>query len=646
MTDSSATLDLVCLGRAGVDFYAEQIGSRLEDVGSFAKYIGGSSTNIACCSARLGLKSGLITRVGDEHMGRFIREQLQREGVDTHGVVTDPERLTALVVLGIEDRDTFPLIFYRENCADMAIEPDDLDADWIGRARALLITGTHFSTDHVHRTSLAAIDIARQRGLRTAIDIDYRPVLWGLTGRGDGETRFVASDRVTEHLQGILGHFDLIIGTEEEIGIAGGSTDTLEALRAVRAVTGGTIVLKRGPFGATVFEGPIPDSLDAGVSVAGVTVDVMNVLGAGDAFAAGFLSGWIHNEPHEVSLTRANACGALVVSRHGCTPAMPTREELDWYLANADQIERPDVHPELQYLHRVTTRVGDWPSLAVLAFDHRVQLEEMAVATGADVARLPALKQLLLQATDQVLSQRGLYGRGGLLCDDVYGQAVLNAATGRAPTETLWMGRPVELPRSRPLMFEHGEDVGTSLRDWPRDHVVKCLVFYSAADDTALRELQEQRLLELWRAVLATGHELLLEVIPPDEALPIGESVVDSIERIYSLGIRPDWWKLPCLDRASAEAVCHLIDTRGPHCRGVVVLGLDAPLDELGEGFKAFAGLDRIKGFAVGRTIFAEPARAWLAGSLDDAGFVAASADTFSRVIDRWNDAMHSEGSK
>ena len=530
-------LDLVCLGRAGVDFYAEQTGSRLEDVASLAKYIGGSSTNIACCASRLGLSTGLVTRVGDEHMGRFIREQLAREGVDATGVVTDPERLTALVVLGIENRDTFPLIFYRENCADMAIAPEDLDADWIGSAKALLITGTHFSTKGVHRASSAALDIAAERGLRTALDIDYRPVLWGLTGRGDGETRFVASGRVTEHLQGILPRFDLVIGTEEEIHIAGGSTDTLDALRAVRAVTGAAIVLKRGPFGATVFEGAIPDALDDGITVEGVTVEVMNVLGAGDAFAAGFLSGWIAGEPHRMSLLRANASGALVVSRHGCTPAMPTREELDHYLAHRDAIPRPDVDPELRYLHRVTTRVGSWPALAALAFDHRSQLEAMARETGASAEHLPYLKSLLLRAADDVLGARGLHGRGGVLCDDVHGADVLDAATGRAEDRRLWIGRPIERPGSRPLSFEHGLDAGTQLRRWPLDHVVKCLALFSTADEGAMREAQETRLLELWGAALDSGHELLLEIIPPaDDPLAVGESVCRSAERLYATG--------------------------------------------------------------------------------------------------------------
>jgi len=634
MTCATPKLDLICLGRAGVDFYAEQIGSRLEDVGSFAKYIGGSSTNIACCSARLGLRTGLITRVGDEHMGRFIREQLRREGVDTRGVITDPDRLTALVVLGIEDRDTFPLIFFREDCADMAISPDDLDADWIGSARALLITGTHLSRPGVHAASLAALGIARERGLKTVIDIDYRPVLWGLTGRGDGETRFIADDGVSAHLQGVLPHFDLVIGTEEEIHIAGGSTDTLRALRSVRAVTAATIVLKRGPLGATVFDGDIPASLDGGTTVPGVTVEVMNVLGAGDAFASGFLSGWLRDAPFETCLTRANASGALVVSRHGCTPAMPTAEELDWYLAHRADIARPDAHPELNHLHRVTTRVGRWPSLAVLAFDHRVQFDEMADACGAPRDRLPALKSLLLDAALEVIERRGLHGGAGILCDGLIGADTLARATGRE--RPLWIGRPVELPRSRPLAFERGQDAGTLIRSWPRDQVVKCLASYSTGDEASLREAQETRLLELWRAVCATGHELLLEIIPPAESLTVGESVLRSVERVYELGIRPDWWKVPCVDRKAAIGLDALVAEKAPHCRGIVVLGLDAPIDELGKGFRAFDKLPGVKGFAVGRSIFGAPARRWLTGEIDDAVLVQDVASNYERVIDAW----------
>ena len=142
-------LDLITIGRSSVDLYGAQIGGRLEDMGSFDKYIGGSPTNIACGTARLGLKSAVITGVGDEHMGRFIREQLEREGVNTEGVKTDPDRLTALVLLGIRNQEQFPLIFYREDCADMGLTVDDIDPDFIRRARAVVATGTHLSHPQV-----------------------------------------------------------------------------------------------------------------------------------------------------------------------------------------------------------------------------------------------------------------------------------------------------------------------------------------------------------------------------------------------------------------------------------------------------------------------------------------------------------------
>ncbi|HBP60926.1 MAG TPA: 5-dehydro-2-deoxygluconokinase, partial [Alphaproteobacteria bacterium] len=178
MTVGDPVLDVICIGRSSVDLYGGQVGGRLEDMSSFSKYIGGSPTNISIGCARLGLKSALITRVGDEHMGRFIRETLADESVDTSHVITDDERLTALVLLGIRDAEQFPLIFYRENCADMAICEADISADFIASARAVLVTGTHFSTDRVAAASFAAMKLARAHGRKVAFDIDYRPNLW------------------------------------------------------------------------------------------------------------------------------------------------------------------------------------------------------------------------------------------------------------------------------------------------------------------------------------------------------------------------------------------------------------------------------------------------------------------------------------
>lgn len=370
-------LDLITIGRSSVDLYGAQIGGRLEDMGSFDKYIGGSPTNIACGTARLGLKSAVITGVGDEHMGRFVREQLEREGVNVEGVKTDPDRLTALVLLGIRDQEQFPLIFYRENCADMGLTVDDIDPDFIKSARAVVATGTHLSHPQVEAATIKALELARENGQQTALDIDYRPNLWGVAGHGDGESRFVESEKVTAKLQSTLHLFDLIVGTEEEFHIAGGSTDTIAALRAVRQVSKATLVCKRGAAGAVAFTGDDPDSLDDGQAGPGFPIEVFNVLGAGDGFMSGLLKGWLDGEDWPTALKYANACGAFAVSRHGCTPAYPSWEELQFFFERG--IKRPDLRndAELEQVHWATNRSGDWSSVKTFAFDHRLQLEEM-----------------------------------------------------------------------------------------------------------------------------------------------------------------------------------------------------------------------------------------------------------------------------
>lgn len=630
---SQQPLDVICLGRAGVDLYGEQIGGRLEDMQSFRKYVGGSSLNIATGCARQGLRPALLSRVGDEHMGRFIRETLAAEGVDVSHLVTDPERLTALVLLGIKDRDTFPLIFFRENCADMAIDPADFDPGFIASARALLITGTHFSTPGVDRASRTAIDYTRRAGGRCILDIDYRPVLWGLTGHGRGEARFVAAERVSEHLQGIVPLFDLIVGTEEEIHIAGGTTDTAAALRRLRELTAAAIVLKRGPTGCSIFPGPIPARLDDSVTVAGVEVAVLNVVGAGDAFMAGFLRGYLNDEPWQQCGRYANACGALVVSRHGCTPAMPTRPELDDYLARATTVPRPDQDARLNYLHRVTARHRPWPEVCALAFDHRRQFEEMAAECGAGAERIPVLKGLIARAVRRVAAEAGIDGRAGVLVDGRFGQDPLAALTGTG----LWIGRPVELPGSRPLAFEAGGNVGLEIASWPAEQVVKCLVFYHPDDEPALREAQEARVKVLFEACARTGHELLLEIIPPTE-MPCDErTVARALARFYALGIQPDWWRLRPPSAEGWHEIAAVIEINDPYCRGVL-LGLETDEAELAAGFRAAAGQRWCRGFAVGRRLFTAPARRWLAGDSDDEATVAAIAERYRRAIRLWRE--------
>ena len=629
------TLDLITIGRSSVDLYGDQIGGRLEDMGSFSKYIGGSPTNIACGTARLGLRSAVITGVGDEHMGRFITEQLAREGVDTRGVKVDPERLTALVILGIRDDERFPLIFYREDCADMGLTEADIDPAFIAEAGAVLATGTHLSHARTAAAVLKALQLARDNGARTALDIDYRPNLWGVAGHGEGESRFVESAEVTKKLQATLHLFDLIVGTEEEFHIAGGTTDTIAALRAVRAVSDATLVCKRGAKGAAAFEGPIPDSLDDGQTGPGFPIEVFNVLGAGDGFFSGLLKGWLTGTDWPTALKYANACGAFAVSRHGCTPAYPSLTELDFFLDRG--VVRPDLRndPDLEQIHwstnRHTRNAGDWSEMRVFAFDHRMQLEQMA---GATPAKIGAFKQLCLQAALQVQDGRPGYG---ILCDNRLGRSALHAASGSG----LWIGRPCEWPGSRPLTLEPelGSDCG-GLNQWAREDVVKVLCFCHPDDTPAMWAEQIATVKRLWEASRRNGLEFLLEVIPSKVAATTDDTTASLIRRFYAEGVFPDWWKLePMTSRAAWTNAIAAIEDNDRHTRGIVVLGLDAPEAELAASFETAAGFDLVRGFAVGRTIFGTVAKAWLAGEITDAEAVAEMARRYTRLCAIWDKA-------
>jgi 5-dehydro-2-deoxygluconokinase len=624
------SIDVITIGRSSVDLYGQQIGGRLEDMASFAKSVGGCPSNIAIGAARLGLKSALITRVGNEHMGRFIVEQLDREGVESGGVVVDPERLTALVILGVRDDTTFPLIFYRENCADMALCEDDIDPDFIGTANAIVVSGTHFSTPKVEAASRKAMRIARDVGRKIAFDIDYRPNLWGLAGHDAGEERFIESAEVSARLQTILPDCDLVVGTEEELHIAAGATDTPTALRRVRALSKAVIVCKRGPMGCLVFPGAIPDSIEDGIRGSSFAIEVYNTLGAGDAFMSGFLRGWLRDEAFETCATWANACGAFAVSRLLCSPEIPTWDELNYFLENGSTHHALRRDEAINHVHRATTRRGRWDQLMALAFDHRVQFEEMTDRLGVSRDKIGPFKRLAVQAAAKVADGRPGFG---ILCDGKYGQEALYDAAG----QNFWIGRPVEDPGSRPLRFEQSHDLGSQLVEWPVTHVVKCLCFYHPDDPEDLRLQQEQTLLALHEASRTVGREYLVEIIAGKHGDVDDDTIARVLARLYSLGLKPDWWKLePQKSSAAWQNIKAAIRDNDPWCRGIVMLGLDAPEAELVAAFGMAAAADLVKGFAVGRTIFAATAERWLAGQIDDAAAVDDMAARFATLVSAW----------
>src|SRR5437660_3851349 len=331
--------DLIAMGRSSIDLYSNDIGAPFEEITSFAAYVGGCPTNISVGTRRLGLRPALLTAVGDDQVGNFILHFLRREGVETQFIPHKPGRRTSAVVLGIEPPDRFPLTYYRDNCADIELTIDDVLATPIADSHTLLISGTGLSKEPSRSATLFAAETARQAGVTVLLDIDFRPDQWH-DQRAFGVT-----------LRSALRVVDIVIGTDDEIN-AVMLTDTGQinlthsqvsdtrvsgdinlAIRTLLDLGPQVLIQKRGAEGATVHL-KSDETLPAQIEVPGFPVEVQNILGAGDAFASGFLYGLVNGWDWYKSARLGNACGAILVTKHGCANFMPTYDEVMTFIQN------------------------------------------------------------------------------------------------------------------------------------------------------------------------------------------------------------------------------------------------------------------------------------------------------------------------
>lgn len=332
MDTTTRRYDVITMGRSSIDLYSNTIGAPFEEITSFAAYVGGCPTNISVGTRRLGLRSALLTAVGNDQVGNFILHFLQQEGVDTHFIPRKSGHRSSAVVLGIEPPDRFPLTYYRDNCADIELSINDVLATPIADSRALLITGTGLSKEPSRSATLFAAETARQAHTPVALDIDFRPDQWH-DPRAFGVT-----------LRSALRLVDIVIGTEDEINAAmltdaaqvslthsqvsdaHVSGDINAAIHALLGLGPRVLAHKRGAFGSTVHLVSDPGHITK-IEVPGFPVEVQNILGAGDAFASGFLYGFVKEWDWYKTARLANACGAILVTRHGCANFMPTYNE-------------------------------------------------------------------------------------------------------------------------------------------------------------------------------------------------------------------------------------------------------------------------------------------------------------------------------
>ena len=629
--DERRPFDLVCMGRVAVDLYAEQIHSPLENAQSFRKYLGGCAGNISVGISRLGLKSAMFSCTGTDAMGEFLRQQLHHEGVDTTLLRDTSEHLTALVLLGVSPPDRFPLIFYRESCADMQIRPEDADPAFLRKAKALLFTGTGLSSPSMKAATQAAVKTAKEQGCAVILDIDYRPVLWGLTAAGDGESRFVASEAVTKELQPLLKDLDLIIGTEEEVMIAGG-TETLEdALQVIRDSSNATVVLKRGEKGCEVFEPGSQQSRTARP----FPIKVLNILGAGDAFAAGFLRGWLHGETLETCALWGNANGALTVTRHGCAPSMASFEELQYLIENFDSDPNILTNSRLLRLHQRTIlgKPRNYP-LQVLAFDHRTQFEDSCKQHNQPTSRITEFKSLVFEGFKKVATERPDLPLA-LLVDPQYGADILQDSAYASYS----VGAPIEQAGSYPVEWLCGEELHEHLLSRPSEWFIKVLWHYHTDLPAAEKERQLIQLKRLEEICQLLDRRLMLELILPAHLSQDGNAMADAIDEVYEAQITPFWWKIMALDtKMEWQHVTAALDRHDSEA-GIIVLGKNAPLETFPAWFKTLRSTPHTCGFAIGRSIFWKPWESFISGSMAPDEIPSIIEKNYVAVLEMWEAA-------
>jgi 5-dehydro-2-deoxygluconokinase len=326
---SKKQYDSLHMGRSSIDLYSNDVGAPFVEIGSFAAYVGGSPTNISVGARRLGLKTALLTAVGRDPVGDFLLHFLNNEGVETRFIPVKPQHRTSAVVLGIEPPDKFPLVYYRDNCADINLTIDDALNAPITDCGVFQFAGTNLSKEPSRSATMFAAEVARQSGAKVILDVDFRPDQWH-------DVRAFGVQ-----IRAVLPLVDVVIGTEDEINaamlddparmslthsqisdtkVAGDSRRNIE--RMLRADLE-AVIEKVGAEGAKIH---LPDG--SMIDAPGFPVEIYNILGAGDAFGAGFIYGYAQGWDWRRAARLGNACGAIVVTKHGCANFMPTLDEV------------------------------------------------------------------------------------------------------------------------------------------------------------------------------------------------------------------------------------------------------------------------------------------------------------------------------
>lgn len=625
--DPERVTDVITMGRAGVNLYAEQIGSSLEDVQSFRKYIGGVASNVAIGSSRLGLKSAIFSSVGTDAMGNFAKKTLVDEGVDTTFLQSTDQHLTAVMLLSITQKKASPLIFYRENCADMQLRPEHIDEKFLKQSKCFLLSGNSLSTPSQRLTAFHAVKLAKKSKTAVVFDLDFRPVLWGLAKQNEGSSRYALSQEATQYYQQMLPKCDLIVGTEDEMCVAGGHDNLEQSLENIRKITDAVIVLKMGERGCQI----IPDEICHPLSFVGYPVKVLNDFGAGDSFLSGFLCAWLRQESWQRCAELANACGAIVVTRHGCAQAMPSLAEVEYFINHYATIQQLAYQDKLTQLHRqrFTRHCG---KTIYLAFDHRWQFEQSCDEVGRERSIISVFKQQVFSGFMQVAAK---YPELNLAIhvDPIYGQDVLQEAT----LSNVNVSVPVEAAESFPVQWMEQKPIYEQILSRPSSWAIKLLWPYHPDLDSAVKLRQISQLNLLYSVCKSLDRNLMLELIIPNEFKNEGKYVAKAMEQVYEHGIFPSCWNLTPLSSYSEwKLIGKVLEKNDPTAQLVLVGGYNRLYQDWTEPFYFFKQSPYASGFAIGRSVFWESWQLMLSGEISLNDVPDRVEANFREFITKW----------
>ncbi len=610
-TPTPPIFDIIVIGQSFVDFYGEQIGASLKDMLSFKKHVGGI-TAYAKGFARLGLNTALISSIAQDDLGQFIIETMQHEKVDISQVQMDSQNQSAIMFRATQNRLSFPLIHYKNQGAPILADEAFLSAAFIAKAQALLITSSSFETTNGQRIINAAIDAAQQRDTKIILALDY------------------IDDNNQSTLLKILPHCSLIVGYEQDFKYLIGEKEAYNALTQLRTLTNALFMLKNNQ-GCFCFS-QIPLDVESTPHHKGFGLDKNTPFTAKESFIISGVYAWLNGFSQEKCCEYAMAGLSLTQEREDHSDSLPSLDELTIYLSSQSQVVQTIRTPLFEHIHYATRRVSHQDELYTFNFGTHQQWLKMAEAANVDEEVITQAKMLIATGIQKAAMD---YPNVSILTDAFPENELLDALS--APHLLM---RGLEVPGQVPLQFQGDTDVTHTLLHWPKHHAVKLTFVYHPDDRYALRQQQEAVLSHLYLATRRTGHELILDLAPSASSLITASTISHIMQRMYEIGIYPDWWQIvPPRDQRSFENMQRVITENDRFCKGVMLLGLQATNEQLQMMFNNAAKQDFCKGFVVDKSLFQVELNQWCAQMISNQALIDAVSRNFEKAIASWQQA-------